>query len=133
MKSNNPAKSRSVGEWGERIAVHYLRLRGYTVKERNYRAGHHEIDVIASRFGILAFVEVKARSYRADELKDAIPPRHAVHADKQRFTRQAARQYMFENPSNRKPRMDVIEVWLEASDGNGKPKILKIHHIKGAY
>ena len=133
MKKHNPAKSRSVGAYGEQVAVHYLRLHGYTVKERNYRSGHHEIDVIASRFGILAFVEVKARSYRADELDTAPPPRLAVRSDKQRFTRQAARQYLFEHPTNRKPRMDVIEIWMENTDGSRKPRILKIHHMKGAY
>lgn len=130
---NDPSQSRMVGDFGERYAVHYLRLRGYTIKERNYRAGHHEIDIIASRFGIIAFVEVKARSYKKDELDTAPPPRTAVHWKKQKFTRQAARQYLFEHPNHGKPRMDVIEIWMESNEKAGKPKVLKIHHIKGAY
>ena len=130
---NNPQKSRSVGALGEACAVRYLRLHGYTVKARNYRAGHHEIDVVAARLGVIAFVEVKARSYRAEELDTAPPPRTAVHAEKQRFTRQAARQYLREHPTNQKPRMDVIEIWFSADNGRRKPKILKIHHMKGAY
>ena len=118
---------------GERCAVRYLRLRGYTIKEKNYRAGHHEIDIVATRLGVIAFVEVKARSYRAEDINTAPPPRTAVNAEKQHFTRQAARQYLREHFSNQKPRMDVIEIWFSADDGRRKPKILKIHHMKGAY
>jgi len=129
---NNP-KSLTVGSFGERYAAHYLRLHGYTVKERNYRAGHHEIDIVATTWKTIAFVEVKARSYHPSEMDTAPPPGHAVNADKRRFTRLAARQYLYEHPTKKKPRMDVIEIWVEASDDNKKPKILKIHHMKGAY
>ena len=118
---------------GERCAVRYLRLRGYTIKEKNYRAGPHDIDIVATRLGVIAFVEVKARSSRAEDINTAPPPRTAVNAEKQHFTRQAARQYLRENFSNQKPRMDVIEIWFSADDGRRKPKILKIHHMKGAY
>ena len=126
--------TKRIGDWGEQYAVNYLRWHGYTVRERNYRAGHHEIDVIASRFGWLVFVEVKARSYRPDELDSLPPPKVAVKRDKQSYTRQAARQYLFEHPTKKKPRMDVIEVWLEKSNTpDKKPKLLRIHHIPGAY
>ena len=131
MKKN--PKSHAVGSFGERYAARYLRFRGYTVKERNYRAGHHEIDIVATSWKTIAFVEVKARSYQRGEMDTMPPPGHAVNADKRRFTRQAARQYLYEHPTGKKPRMDVIEIWVEASDGSQKPKVLKIHHMKGAY
>lgn len=131
MKAN--PKSHSVGTFGERYAAHYLRLHGYTVRERNYRAGHHEIDIVATTWKTIAFVEVKARSYRPDEIDTAPPPGHAVNADKQRFTRQAARQYLYEHPTRKKPRMDVIEIWVDATDNAKKPRILRLRHMKGAY
>ena len=131
MKTN--PKSHRVGSFGEQLAARYLRLHGYAVKERNYRAGHHEIDIVATSWKTIAFVEVKARSYRPDEIKTAPPPGHAVNADKRRFTRQAAKQYLYEHPTKKKPRMDVIEIWVESSEGSKKPRALKIHHIKGAY
>ena len=126
-------KSHAVGAFGERYAANYLRLRGYTVKERNYRAGHHEIDIVATTWRQIVFVEVKARSYRAEEVEYSPPPGHAVNTAKQRFTRQAARQYLYEHPTHKKPRMDVIEIWLEAAEDVKKPKVLNIRHIKGAY
>ena len=130
---NNPSKSHSIGALGERRAALYLMLRGYQIKARNYRAGHHEIDLIASRLDQIVFVEVKARSYRADQLDHAPPPRNAIDADKKRFTRSAARQYLYEHPTHKKPRMDVIELWFESNDAAKKPRLLQIHHIKGAY
>ena len=133
MNPNKFSKSRSVGVLGEDLAVHYLRLHGYTVKERNYRAGHHEIDVVATTWRSIVFVEVKARSYRAEDVELLPPPSHAVNADKRKFTRQAARQYLFEHPTRKKPRMDVIEIWLEHTESDKKPRILRLHHIKGAY
>ena len=133
MMKTKQHKSHAVGNFGERYAVHYLRLHGYTVKERNYRAGHHEIDIVATTLRSIVFVEVKARSYRVEELNILPPPGHAVNAAKQKFTRQAARQYLYEHPTNKKPRMDVIEIWVEASDSEKKPKVLRLHHIKGAY
>ena len=115
------------------MAARYLLLHGYIVKERNYRAGHHEIDIVATTWKTIVFVEVKARSYHQSEIDTAPPPGHAVNADKRRFTRQAAKQYLYEHPTRKKPRMDVIEIWVDASKESKRPKALKIHHIKGAY
>jgi len=126
--------TKEIGDWGEQYAVNYLRLRGYTVKERNYRAGHHEIDIIASRFRTIVFVEVKARSYTPEEIDELPPPGHAVNTAKQAYTRRAARQYLYEHLTKKQPRMDVIEVWLEKGSGEQKkPKLLRIRHIPGAY
>ena len=126
--------TKQIGDWGERYAVHYLRRRGYTVKERNWRSGKCEIDIIATTLRDVAFVEVKTRTYRSQEdLKSAPPPRTAVHAEKQRLTRQAAREYLFRHPTKKQPRMDVIEVWLLQGDSGRCPKVAQIHHIKAAY
>lgn len=124
--------TKEIGDFGERKAVNYLRLHGYTIKERNYRTGHYEIDIIAQRFGEIAFVEVKTRTYRAEEINTAPPPSNAVKRDKQRFTRQAARQYLYDHPTKRKPRMDVIEIWLVEQPSN-KPKVVRLRHLKGVY
>lgn len=125
--------TKEIGDFGERKAVHYLRRHGYTVRERNWRTGKAEIDIIATTLFDIAFVEVKTRSYTKDDWKNAPPPGLAVHAEKQRLTRYAAGQYLRANPSKKRPRMDVIEIWLEKNDTAKKPKVLKIHHMKAAY
>ena len=57
-----------IGNFGERLAVRYLRLHGYTVKERNWRTGHMELDIIAASLRTLAFVEVKTRTYTPETI-----------------------------------------------------------------
>ena len=123
-----------IGSFGERRAMHYLLLRGYTVKERNWRAGHREIDLIVSNLRDIVFVEVKTRTYSSmEELQTSAPPRHAVHREKQQLTRQAAQAYLASHPTHKQPRMDVIEISLLRENEGNRPKVVRINHIKAAY
>ena len=125
--------TKKIGDFGERMAVRYLRLRGYTVRERNWRSGHMEIDIIATNLTTVAFVEVKARTYTKDTLDLAPPPGNAVRSEKQRLTRKAAKDYLWQKHTKKQPRMDVIEVWLVRDEKNEKTRVAKINHIKAAY
>jgi putative endonuclease len=51
-----------LGRRSEDIACAYLISRGWEILDRNYRAGHKEIDIIARFANTIAFVEVKARA-----------------------------------------------------------------------
>ena len=46
---------------GESFACWWLRLHGYRILARNWRVPGGEIDIVARRGGVVAFVEVKAR------------------------------------------------------------------------
>ena len=122
-----------VGDFGERAAARYLQRRFWRILARNWHADKKEIDLIAVRFGIIVFVEVKTRTYTDAEFDELPPPRRAVDRDKQRFTRAAAAQYLFEHPTRRKPRMDVIEVSLAPAPAGKRPRVRLIHHLPGAY
>lgn len=50
------------GRMGEHLACAVLMLRGWHILHRNYAAHGGEIDIIARRGRIIAFVEVKARA-----------------------------------------------------------------------
>lgn len=56
------------GRRGELAAALYLRLRGYRILDRRVRTRRGEVDIIASRPGLLVFVEVKIRTRREDAL-----------------------------------------------------------------
>lgn len=46
----------------EELAAAHVVSRGWRILERNWRFHHKEIDIVAERDGVVAFVEVKARS-----------------------------------------------------------------------
>jgi putative endonuclease len=56
------AQSHRLGFEGENLAAEHLERTGWRVVARNYRFGHREIDLIARRGQIVAFVEVKTRA-----------------------------------------------------------------------
>lgn len=52
---------KSLGKWGEDKACDYLQADGYQILRKNYKCRLGEIDIIAKKRDLLAFVEVKTR------------------------------------------------------------------------
>ena len=84
--------STEVGRKGEALAAAYLSERGWAVLARNYRAGPKEIDLVAARGGVVAFVEVKTRTTRTGGT--VLEP---IRAAKRRAIVAAARRWIHEN------------------------------------
>ena len=118
-------QSRLLGRWGEGLVAEYLRSKGWTILNMNYRCRFGEIDVIAEKDGILAFVEVKLR--KSDRFA---PGRAFVTAEKQRKLRSAAEFYLMEHPTRIQPRFDVAEVYAPEGAGTAKPVI---NYIENAF
>lgn len=57
-------RAHDLGRRGEALAARYLEARGWRLLDRNVRLGHKEIDLIARRGPVIAFVEVKTRAGR---------------------------------------------------------------------
>jgi putative endonuclease len=74
----------------ESIAALLLQLKGYSILERRYAISGGEIDLIARRGGVIAFVEVKARG----DIEAAIA---SISATKQRRIARAARVWLSRN------------------------------------
>lgn len=71
-------RARGRGLWAERLCRLSLRLRGWQVLAQGWRprrgSGAGEIDIIARRGGVIAFIEVKARGDAGSALA-AVTPR----------------------------------------------------------
>lgn len=95
---------REVGRRYEDAAAQFLIQNGYTILDRNYQAGHKEIDIVAGKPGLIAFVEVKAaRSTSYGH------PAEWVSQRKIRLLTQAAQVYLDEKRiTGRDIRFDVI-------------------------
>ncbi len=55
-------KSQKAGKYAETFAALLLRLKGYTIKQRNWQSPFGELDIIAQRGDTLVFIEVKYRT-----------------------------------------------------------------------
>ncbi len=93
------------GAIGEQAAVDYLRQNGFMIVERNYRIGRSEVDIIATRYDELHFVEVKTRKYSS-----LTAPEEAVTEQKLRAMRRAAAAYMAQHHSMLEPKFSLVAV-----------------------
>ena len=64
------AQHNEFGQISEDRAAAYLMARGYTIRNRNWRVGHKEIDIIAQKDGVIVFIEVKTRKSDRYERSD---------------------------------------------------------------
>ncbi len=55
------AGSKKTGSWGEKLAVNFLKKKGYKILQKNFHSKIGEIDIVAEDNGTLVFVEVKTR------------------------------------------------------------------------
>ena len=81
-------QKRAVGDEAEQLAVEHLEREGYTIRDRNVLCRRGELDVVAEKGDVLAFVEVRMRS--TDVWGD---PSMTVTFGKQRKVVLAAHEY----------------------------------------
>lgn len=110
-----------LGQNGEKIAIEYLRKKGYNILETNWRFGSDEIDIIAKDKDFLVIIEVKTRSTNVFG-----EPEIAVTKQKQKFLIRAAQNYIIKNNINEETRFDIIAIVINQGKVN-------IHHIEDAF
>ena len=118
---NKKDKTQILGKAGEDAAVEYLTRKGYTIRDRNWRKNRLELDIVATKDDIIAFVEVKTR--RNTDFRE---PYEAVDWKKIRHIVVAADAYVKMYAIDARIRFDIMEVV-------GGPDHFQITHIEDAF
>lgn len=118
-------ESRELGSWGEEQAAKYLRRKGYTILERNFRCRAGEIDIIAKKRGYIIFAEVKLRKNA-----DFAEAREFVTPEKQRRIMTTAELWLSLHDCEFQPRFDVIEIYAPCG---AQSRGMKMIHIEDAF
>lgn len=99
----------NLGQFGEEVAVEYLIKNGYKIIERNYRCKLGEIDIIAKKYDLLIFVEVKTRRNNNFGY-----PVESITKEKQRHIYNTVYYYLITHKiAYNEVRIDAIEVYVE--------------------
>ena len=93
------------GARGEKAALDYLLSNGFTIRDRNWRHGHYELDIVAQKADTVHFVEVKCR--RAGGLTT---PEDAITYAKFSALKKAARAYIERYRLDSEIQFDLIAV-----------------------
>lgn len=102
-----------LGEEGEKIAVQYLKSKGYIIHHTNWRMSHLEIDVIAEHKNELVFIEIKTRS--SNKFGE---PEDAVDYQKEKDLIRLADVYLDHLQQEVLSRFDIISIILSDSESN---------------
>ena len=115
------------GALGEEIAAKYLAAQGFCVLHRNMRIGHLETDIVCENGEYIVFAEVKTRHVTGADARFG-SARDAVNARKREHLSAFARAYLRANPTEKRPRIDLLEVYLARGED---AKITWIKNILG--
>ncbi len=111
-----------IGKYGEGLACLFLKEKGFTIIETNWRFSRAEIDIIARKANLMVFFEVKTRSYTFYG-----EPEEAVGEKKEQMMFNAAGMYMEQMNLKIPIRFDIIAVHLKGSTN------YKITHFEDAF
>ena len=118
-------ETKTLGNFGESKAAHFLQRKGYKIIARNFRCRVGEVDIIAQKENFIVFVEVKLRKNA-----DYAEAREFVTLSKQRRIKSAAKLWLVHNESELQPRFDVIEIYAPAGLYSLR---VQINHIEDAF
>lgn len=130
----NELTTKNTGDIGEFQACRYLESQGYTIKARNVHVSKKEIDIIAEKDDLIAFVEVKTRTFssRYKQPYTYARPAEAVTYKKRMNTIEAALGYVYKNNIEKRIRFDVCEIYF-AEYPDKTYKLHKLNYIDNAF
>ena len=134
IKSAIPAEfphKRAKGRTGEDVACIFLEKNGFKILVRNYQKKWGELDIIATKDGVLDFFEVKSvTAVYAERFFDAHRPEENVHSLKVRHIRRMIETYLAEQGSrgfgrDQEFRFHVLCVYMDLDTRKARVKWIK--------
>lgn len=119
------AEHNDIGAIGEEIAAKTLRRKWLLIRERNWRCGHLEVDIIAESRKEIIFAEVKTRT----GTWGGKTPAEYVDDAKKRHMVAAANAYVRQHGIEKYVRLDVIGVLLNAETHEA----VEVTHYENAF
>lgn len=114
------AKHNALGKAGEEATKEFFIMKGYTIRESNWRCGKLELDLVVEKGGFVVFVEVKTRS------SDVIDPTLSIDAKKIKNLVNAGKGYLkMYGISQLSMQIDVVTIV-------GEPGNFEITHYENA-
>lgn len=99
------AAHNELGRWGEDLAATFLEEKGYAIVERDWKSGHHDLDIVAKDGSTLVIVEVKTRRNRLYG-----NPEEAIDYRKRRSLLSAINHYTKSHRIYSNVRFDIISI-----------------------
>ena len=115
------AEHNLTGRQGEAMAARWLILNGFSILHTNWTYRRLEVDVIASKDGILHFIEVKTRT----SLQFG-HPEEAVTKKKIRNMMACAARYQQTDPCWKRIQLDILSISIQQ---NASPEYFLIEDI----
>lgn len=127
---SNKKNNKIIGNYGEQIAVKYLKSKGFEILDTNYLKKWGEIDIVARRTDCIHFVEVKTVSYEtkayinSDVSRGRWRAEDNVHPEKIKRLSRAIESWIMEHHYEGVWQIDVITVKIVLKDKFASVKYL---------
>lgn len=128
-------KKRAFGDLGEEIAAKYLKSKRYVVLSRNYLKSFGELDIVATKDGVIHFVEVKSVSRemgtgsvtheKGTRVTDDWNPAERVDKWKLKRIEKAIHSYLSEFKLELDWQIDVALVYIDEKNKKARVEILE--------
>lgn len=121
-----------IGDLGERIAIRYLKNKGFKVVERNYRKKWGEIDIICRKGRITYFIEVKTISrslFTENDERGGYRAEDNVHRYKLERISRTIQSYLMDSKLNPEGEWQFDLVTVVVDSKSKKAKVERLENI----
>ncbi len=124
--------SQVIGEMGENVATRFLKGKGFSIIERNYKRRWGELDIVAMKGGNLHFVEVKAQELWEWQ-ESAFTPEDHMGFHKKRRLKRAMETYLVDRyKEGTEPdfQLDLVAVELDTEKKKAKVRFYEALEVE---